>query len=351
LRGHEGDIGSLQFSTDSHQLLSASWDSNSIWLWDLSVLPPAFTALPVPDGFEPWTALFSPDGSTIVTNSLSGAYAWDLAHLAAAPRLLQPLNNWGTELAVSPNSAFLAIASRNKDIYLKDFMHPGQPAAVLRGHSGRGAWSVAFSPDGKRLASGGDTDATVRLWNPAIPDAPSIVLGRHDEAVTRVRFSPNGKQLASVSLDYGVRLWQPDQPDALPIVLSGHEGEIWALAYSPDGRYLVTGGRDKTIRIWDLTHPLNSATTKEIADMVCTKVWRNLTLEEWQKFIGEDIPYERTCPNLPIDPGLFETAEKLARAGDKAAALALLERALELDPDLDLKPQEQVESWLQSTER
>jgi hypothetical protein len=49
--------------------------------------------------------------------------------------------------------------------------------------------------------------------------------------------------------------------------------------------------------------------TARIADMVCERVWRNLTLDEWRQFIGADIPYERTCPNLPIHPSALETGD------------------------------------------
>jgi len=174
------------------------------------------------------------------------------------------------------------------------------------------------------------------------------VLGRHDTDVTRVRFSPNGKQLASSSHDYSVRLWNVEDPDALPIVLSGHEGKVWSLAYSLDGKRLVTGSSDRTIRIWDLTHPLIASTTQEIADKVCQKVWRNLSLEEWQEFVGVALPYERTCPNLPIHPSLFEAAEKLAKENDMEGAVTLLERAVELAPELDLDPEQEARKLAKS---
>ena len=90
--------------------------------------------------------------------------------------------------------------------------------------------------------------------------------------------------------------------------------------------------------------------TQQVADTICEKIWRNLTLDEWHKFVGVDIPYKRTCENRPIHPSLFETAEKLAKEGDKESALALLERALELDSDLDLNPQQEVERWVRLTE-
>lgn len=135
---------------------------------------------------------------------------------------------------------------------------------------------------------------------------------------------------------------------ALPVVLPGHDGEVRSLAFSADGKHLVSGGSDNVIKIWDLTYPLNSAPTQAIADMICQKVRHNLSLDEWQKFIGDEIPYERTCPNLPINPSLFETAEKLAKADDRVGAVALLARALELDPTLDLDPQAEAERLAKS---
>jgi WD40 repeat protein len=287
----------------------------------------------------------------LAAGGVNGVFAWDSANLDAEAKVLLSAEGWATEIAFSPNGNTLAMGNFGPAIHLKDLTRLDRPASQLLGHGGpHGAWSVAFSPDGKRLASGGKSDATVRFWDPGVPGAPSIVLGRHDAEVTRVRFSPDGKQLASVSKDGSLRLWSVGDPDALPIVLSVPEGQMWALAYSLDGEHLVTGGGkdDDTIRIWDLTHPLNSSTTKEVAEMVCKKVWRNLTLGEWHKFVGVELPYERTCPNLPIHPSLFEAAENLAKENDRAGAVALLERAVELDPELTIDPEQEAQRLAES---
>ncbi|MGH1483908.1 MAG: adenylate/guanylate cyclase domain-containing protein [Geminicoccales bacterium] len=349
-RGHEGEASSLDFSADGSRLLSASWQDNSVRLWNLGQSTPTFTALPTPKSVKPSAAYYSPDGETVAATGHGGVFAWDIAEPDAPAKVLLPSDFYMTELAFSPSSKLLAVSGLGPAIYLKDLTRPDNPAFELLGHGGEhGTWSVAFSPNGERLASGGASDSTVRLWDPGAPDAPSIVLGRHDAEVTRVRFSPDGKQLASISQDRSVRLWNTEDPDSLPIVLSGHKGDVWGLAYRQDGRYLVTGA--ESIMIWDLTHPLNSSTTEEIAGKVCQKVWRNLTLDEWHKFVGTEIPYERTCPNLPVHPSLFEAAEKLARENDIVGAVALLERAVELDPALDLKPQEEAERLAKSAEQ
>ena len=179
-------------------------------------------------------------------------------------------------------------------------------ANPLTGHTGT-VWSVAFSPDGKRLASGSN-DNTVRLWNVADPAHP-VPLGQpltgHTNNVLSVVFSPDGKTLASRSDDGTVRLWNvadpahpallgqpltghtncgrprwrsartarrwppaasigtvrlwnvadPAHPAPLGQPLPGHTNAVDPVAFSSDGKTLASGSLDKTVRLWDVADP------------------------------------------------------------------------------------------------
>ena len=118
---------------------------------------------------------------------------------------------------------------------------------TLRGHLGY-VTSVAFSPDGKRLASA-SYDKTIKLWNLAA-GTELLTLKGHSDVVWFVAFSPDGKRLASGSSDKTVKLWDAATGKAL-LTLKGHRGDVRSVAFLPDGRRLTSGSGDGSIRLWD----------------------------------------------------------------------------------------------------
>lgn len=122
----------------------------------------------------------------------------------------------------------------------------GEEPVIEAAHTG-GVTSVAFSPDGRLLASA-STDHTVLLWS-LRARKPQNMLQGHTGPVTAVAFSPDGTVLATGADDATVRLWNP-RTGVLQQTLTGHTKEVRAVAFSPDGATLASGAADGTVRLW-----------------------------------------------------------------------------------------------------
>lgn len=234
--------------------LAALHFNGDVWLWKKSdaadwqfdrKLPLPEVSVPTHKWYQDWLGLeFSADGQRLaVARPDRRVLVWDFES-DSVKFATRTLNDVANIVQFLPDDDRLLLHDE------RNFLHVWRPRSEQpqpAGHS-REAWCVAFSPDGKLLASGSD-DHTIKLWDVATARETAVLNG-HFATVSQISFSPDGSRLASISLDGTLRLW--DIATAMPLntVTAYKKGRT--LSWSHDGRELVTGGyKDEGATIWD----------------------------------------------------------------------------------------------------
>ena len=168
--------------------------------------------------------------------------SWDQADSSCLKVLLHP--SGVTSVAWSPDGKQIASGSFDKSVRIWE-VETGQCQRVLEGHGL--IESVAWSPDGKQVALG-SFDKSVRIWVVETGQCQKVLEG-HTDCISSVAWSPDGKQAASGSVDRSVRIWVVETGQCQR-VLEGHTSNIGAVVWSPDGEQVASCSHDKSVRIW-----------------------------------------------------------------------------------------------------
>lgn len=190
----------------------------------------------------------SRDGVVLMTVSGDEVKTWDVLTGKGYARLPAPnLYRIGTA-AVAPDGRTIAVAFTDRTLGIFDTI-TGKPLMQFDGVPGQ-VKSLAFSPDGRLLASGQEAPAedSVRIWDVTRPAAAQQVAGPPNQA-SAVAFSADGRRLASA--DKIVTVWDVETRQATH-KFTGHTGAVRSLAFSPDGALLASAGDDRVIALWTI---------------------------------------------------------------------------------------------------
>lgn len=240
LTGHKGKVKSLIFSYDGNYLYSASLDGK-VLKWDLA--------------------------ARTSTNITTGAMAITSIDIASNGSYIAGISTDGNVLVWNPDS--------NSDSF--------RPQTSLKNIK-----VIRFNTDNSMLAMG-DINGNIELWDVSKRVKISEIKA-HAAQVNDIRFNTTLKQMATVSSDKTIKIFNTDDLTELPITFNDTESFVLVIQFSPDGQLIVTGAYEGEKNL--VSRPTHvDCLVKDI----CNNLTRNMSQDEWNTYVGKDIPLEKTC--------------------------------------------------------
>jgi RNA polymerase sigma-70 factor (ECF subfamily) len=247
LIGSGAPVRSVAFSADSGTVFACAEDG-SVYFWDAA--SGKVRAKVMNDGYTCRSLAVSRDGKLVAVAGVGMRKSTEVGTVwvfqAATGKLLMTLDERGettNAIVFSPDGRTLVCAGTDGIVRIFDV------ASGQRRHAFRAdVTAVAFSPDGKLLATGSGRWLTV--WD-ASTGKEIRGLSGHEAQITAVQFSPDGKRMLTASMDGSVRIWDVETGKEVRRV-DAHKAGVHSAAFSPDGLLLATAGADGKVRVWDL---------------------------------------------------------------------------------------------------
>jgi WD40 repeat protein len=244
IQGFKGEVGDLIFAADSKGFYARDNEGHSVHYCDLNTVKEVITSK---DKIR--DIALSPDGSKLAT----------------------AVDNIGKgTLGVWDTKSFTQTST-----------YENQRA---------GLYAVNFHPDGNQIMIG-DANGLVKIIMGGLVVRE---LSGHTSTIQVIDMNHGGTFMATASRDKTVRLWNLKNLKEQPIVLKDHPTWVWSIAFTPDDEQILAGTQEQIIRSWPTK-------VETMSDKLCGKLSRNMTKDEWDIFVSEDLTYESTCENLPAN--------------------------------------------------
>ena len=305
LMDHNGVVTAV-FSPDSKQILSGGYDQTAR-VWEAST---GQEIARLPHDGNVIAVAFSPDGKYVASGDNTGTVVvWDAKDGKEVSRMVHYLGRSVNDIAFSPNSKHIVSgysggddtvrvmeAATGKEISVMNYVDLDLTPEV---------YTVGFSPDGKYVVSGSCDQPAIeeiclrgsaRVWD--AETGRQITLIVHEGAVISVAFHPDGKYVLSMDQDTATRVWVA--ATGQEVARMTHTRGITSVALSPDGKYIVSGSVNGEVT-------LQQYRAGDLIADACSRVTRNLTGAEWKRYMGDGLPYQAVCPNLPIESDVTPT--------------------------------------------
>ncbi len=265
VEGHTRFVNDIKFMPDNSGFITASADRSLRFTNQVSGQSKKMVTLP----YDLKSIDISPDGKQMAGVSPSGKL------------IIVDLSNYSFKEIWSDESTFklgdsvktVKVANR----ILSVAWHPTRPLI---------AFGVEVLNESRKTVRG-----TVKLFD--LQTKKIKELTGHKSGIADLEFSPDGLLLVSSGLDSKLQMWVVDHEEDLPIVMDNNNGSVWDVVFSKDSNYLIASCNNGEVRVWP-TDP------RTLAELVCPKMQRNMTKDEWDSYVGKDIGYESTCVSLLI---------------------------------------------------
>lgn len=273
--------------SENGKWLACGTEGAGIQLWDLTQSLANPSILMTAEGRVRALA-FLPGSNKLLSSGIDSTLVlWDLA--SEKPEEIYISGSVIQTLDVNASGDLIAAGTQNGKILLFDINNWRNPE-ILFSEKGNSVHSIAISHSGTLIATG-DRVGNVKIWNIKTRQIITSLRG-HTARVNDLCFSPQDEFLASAGMDGRVQVWSTGDWNIQPLIVDDTENFIFSVAFDILGNYLIAGSMGEKSLMIRPTH------TYEFVPQFCSNLHRNMTEEEWNIYVGEDINYEQTCPDL-----------------------------------------------------